>query len=324
MRVATSDNKSNFLSTIRRTRISEEKNRKFVEYEIACQYRLISTKTTKEVVYQWSVWKRFSEFEKCNTSLRQTLGWQMDGIDFPSAHTFVINKLSPEFIAQRQNELKDYWQRIVSIEKVCEFQKHHCSQVLKVFLEIDSTIKREVNDVADMVTDEEKDDSFTSGAVTISNGMGAGRRGPTKSLSNKRLSLRASYSNSSNNMSNPDANKNSTRPTSLPLNIQRSSIEPEVSRPLPPPPPPPRFAISTVVNESKSSAQTKSGSLSNPQLPSPPQTQLQPAAIPLTLPPSNISSVTPTATSSSSAPLPPKPTGARADLLSAICARRKD
>jgi hypothetical protein len=32
----------------------------------------------------------------------QALGWQMDGIDLPSAHTFVMNKLAPEFVEQRR------------------------------------------------------------------------------------------------------------------------------------------------------------------------------------------------------------------------------
>jgi hypothetical protein len=32
----------------------------------------------------------------------QSLGWQMDGIDLPSAHTFVMNKLAPEFVEQRR------------------------------------------------------------------------------------------------------------------------------------------------------------------------------------------------------------------------------
>lgn len=94
--------KNNFLSTVKRSRLTEEGGRKYGEYEIANRLVAVSTKVQKEVVYQWSVWKRYSEFEALNTQLKKSLGWQMNGIDFPSSYTFAMNKLSPEFLETRR------------------------------------------------------------------------------------------------------------------------------------------------------------------------------------------------------------------------------
>lgn len=97
------NSKSSFLSSIRRYRVSnDEYNRKFAEYEIACQLRVPGSRVQKDIVHKWSVWKRYSEFEKLNAALRISLGWQIDGVDFPSPYTFSLNKLSPEFIEQRR------------------------------------------------------------------------------------------------------------------------------------------------------------------------------------------------------------------------------
>lgn len=98
-----------FMSTIRQTRLSVDKSgSKFCEYEVASQYRAVSRRVQKEVVYRWSLWKRYSEFQKLHEAVCGTLGWQMDGIDFPSANTFVFNKLGQEFIEQRREELNVY------------------------------------------------------------------------------------------------------------------------------------------------------------------------------------------------------------------------
>ena len=96
------DGKNTFLSAVKRSRISEAASKKFIEYEISCQYRLVGHKVQTEVVYQWSVWKRYSEFEALHTAVKKSLGWQMDGIELPSARTFVLNKLAPEFVDQRR------------------------------------------------------------------------------------------------------------------------------------------------------------------------------------------------------------------------------
>ncbi len=96
------DGRNNFFSAIKRSRLAEENNKKHTEYEVSCQFRVTSSKVQKEIVYQWSIWKRYSEFEKLHQVLKKTLGWQLDGIEFPSSHTFVMNKIAPEFVEQRK------------------------------------------------------------------------------------------------------------------------------------------------------------------------------------------------------------------------------
>ena len=104
------DGKNSFLSAVKKSRISgENTSKRYTEYEIACQYRLVGQKVSTEVVYQWSVWKRYSEFEVLHAVIKKALGWQMDGIELPSAHTFVMNKFAPEFVEQRRynNNISD-------------------------------------------------------------------------------------------------------------------------------------------------------------------------------------------------------------------------
>lgn len=97
------EGKNSFLSAVKQVRLSEDLFRKkYTEYEIACQYRLVGIKVKTEVVYQWSVWKRYSEFEALHSLIRKSQGWQMEGIEFPSPHTFVFNKLAPKFVERRR------------------------------------------------------------------------------------------------------------------------------------------------------------------------------------------------------------------------------
>lgn len=82
-------------------------SKKFVEFEIACQFRYVNLKVKKEQIYQWSAWKRYSEFDALHQAIKKALGWQMDGIDLPSSHTFVFDKMAPEFVAQRRYAYDD-------------------------------------------------------------------------------------------------------------------------------------------------------------------------------------------------------------------------
>lgn len=43
-------------------------------------------------------------------------------------------------------EFVEYWQRITAIDKVTEFQKHHCSEELKIFLEVNQNMKNSVSE----------------------------------------------------------------------------------------------------------------------------------------------------------------------------------
>jgi hypothetical protein len=102
MKINPIDTKNSFMSTIKRTRISETRGRKFIEYEISCQMRVVGNKVQSEVVYQWTIWKRYSEFANLNKNLKNTLGWQMDKIEFPSSYWLTLNKFAPEFTEMRK------------------------------------------------------------------------------------------------------------------------------------------------------------------------------------------------------------------------------
>jgi hypothetical protein len=50
------DSKNNFLSIVKRARVSQtslSSSSQFVEYEIACQMRVMSSRVQKEIVYKW-------------------------------------------------------------------------------------------------------------------------------------------------------------------------------------------------------------------------------------------------------------------------------
>jgi hypothetical protein len=46
------------------------------------------------------------------------------------------------FFFLARSELAEYWQKIIGIDKVTEFNKHHCNQDLKSFLDVDENLKK--------------------------------------------------------------------------------------------------------------------------------------------------------------------------------------
>jgi hypothetical protein len=143
-------NTNRFLSVIKRFRVTDNK---FAEYEIMCQLRA-SGGIEKEIVYKWSVWRRFSSFSKLYSSMVKSFGWQMNSIEFPSSYPFVFFNLTSEFLENRKNELAEFWQKILSIDKVTEFDKHHCSQELKLFLDVDEEVQRLTNEPVKRISDD--------------------------------------------------------------------------------------------------------------------------------------------------------------------------
>lgn len=287
--------KNNFLSTIKRTRVSEDTNgKKYIEYEVGCQLRMASTKIKKENIYQWGVWKRFSEFEQLNTILKKTLGWQMNGIEFPSAHRFSFNKLAPEFVAQRHNDLKDYWSKLMSIDKISDFHKaHHCSLDLRDFLEVEAnTTQKQVALAPDMIEDANTSSlAITNGEAppapsTPTNAAVTGSRRNSLKMSNRRISGQYNPSRASTNMS---SSSSSASTPALPPSESRpppASSSPQPASTTPPPPP------------------------ARPSAPAP-----APVAAP---------APTPAPAPAPAASLPPPPTGPRAALFASINSRRID
>ena len=246
------DQKNNFLSIVRRARIIDEHTKpKFVQYEVACQMRVVSMKLQKEIVYKWSVWKRFTEFSALHEAMKTTFGWQLADVEFPSTHVFVLNKLASDFIEARKEELNNYWQAILRIPKITEFSKHHCSQELRAFLDTEAIMRSGGSAVSSSSSPGEMGDFATD---TCSGGATAKRSSikPTarrRSTNNTQLLTDNETSAGASVLGAPQASR--ARPVSTPAPLSSpSSAAPAApaaggSRAPPPPPPPPRASAPT-------------------------------------------------------------------------------
>eukprot|EP01041_Mallomonas_annulata_P003063 gene3063-6005_t len=120
---------------------TDYKSKKYVEYEIACQMRILGSKLDTNTVIKWTIWKRFSQFEKLHQAIVKEFGWRLGSLELPSSHTFVFNKFSVEFIEQRREELNVYWSKLLATDRISDFQKkQHCSVSLFEFLEVESML----------------------------------------------------------------------------------------------------------------------------------------------------------------------------------------
>lgn len=278
--------KNPFLSIIKSYRIVSAGSSKFAEYEITSQLKVASTRVEKEKIFQWTVWKRYSDFESLEVSMRTSLGWQMEHIEFPPAYTFTVNKLSPEFLNRRKDELNEYWQKIISLDKVTDFSKHHCCEALKMFLDIEHVMRGEesVNTTYEALEGKPTDEAQKE-YVTIDNS------GDTKRTS-KRLSVRNVARNSRKGSGIMNDGVGETQAASN-TNTTASTAQ------SPPPPPPPTKSTSRIESETT----ITSDYVSVPSLP----TKGHPTIDPV-----------------SASSLPPKATGTRANLFAQINSRRID
>jgi len=163
-------------------------------------------KLQKEIVYKWSIWKRYSDFDILHNNLVQSLGWQMNGIDIAPSHTFVFNKLSAEFIDQRKEDLNIYWQKIIRIDKICEFNKHHCSNFIKEFIDVDNIIKNKDNIAVNAGKDNSTDNGIAESDEMLSNHTSNNKAAKRLSSNNKSLSRRSITTKVNNNNNNTNTN----------------------------------------------------------------------------------------------------------------------
>ena len=149
--VVLSDTTSRFTSRVRRARVAEPSSARhhratsnFAEYEVVCALRLDATKVAHDAVLKWAVWRRYSDFDKTDAALRQSLGWRMNDVGpFPPKHHFVLDKLAPEFIEKRRSQLDEWWQKILSIDsRITDFHMHHCEPALKAFVDAETHLKK--------------------------------------------------------------------------------------------------------------------------------------------------------------------------------------
>lgn len=120
--------------SVRRFRINRETRSQFVDYEVGCVMRV------RGDYYRWTVWRRYSEFERMDTAMRKALGWQVAEVAFPPKYSMSGNKMSAEFAERRRVELHTYLQSVVGVRGVAEFSKHHCSADLRQFLDVDARL----------------------------------------------------------------------------------------------------------------------------------------------------------------------------------------
>lgn len=59
--------------------------------------------------------------------------WQLKDVKFPPKRSLVLNKLNVAFIETRRAALENWWQALLSLDRIAEFNKHYASQPLKVW-----------------------------------------------------------------------------------------------------------------------------------------------------------------------------------------------
>ncbi|KAJ8600521.1 hypothetical protein CTAYLR_009209 [Chrysophaeum taylorii] len=174
-----------FLSRVRRARVQEPTSgtAAFAEYEVVCALRLDATKVEHESARKWTVWRRYSEFEKLASQVKRSLGWHLEGAHFPPKHALALDKLSTEFLETRRLELDVWWQKVVAVDRACDFHMHHCDPALKRFLDAQSHLRDPPNNNKPDVEDHPRQRRRVPGGVV----KGA-RPAPLKSgLSKRRL-----------------------------------------------------------------------------------------------------------------------------------------
>lgn len=125
-----------FKMTIRKWRVSEVRSTSFVEYELVCAVK------DSHGIHRWALWKRYSELRKLHRELEKAFGWQFEqcNASFP-AKTYLSN-ITPAFNEARLQGLKEYFGRVLTIPKIAEFDRHHCSAALRDFVEYEAHLKR--------------------------------------------------------------------------------------------------------------------------------------------------------------------------------------
>lgn len=176
--------KDMFASIIRRARLSEDGKKQFTQYEIACQMRQPGARLANEKIYKWSVWKRYNEFQQLHEDMQRKYGWQVESITFPPTHTFVLDKFSDDFINRRKDELNAYWTQVMAVPDATDFFKHHHSEHLRAFLDIDGILAAGGTSEATESTDES--------VVTSGEGRKPLRRNSTGSNSSRTAARRRS------------------------------------------------------------------------------------------------------------------------------------
>lgn len=155
-----------FDSFVKQARVQRDNSSNaYAEYEVVCSMRVSTSKVHKQSTLKWSVWRRFSEFERLDIALRSTLGWQLNGIKFPPKNSLTFNKLSLDFVESRRQQLEVYWKGVMGVERIHEFHKHYSSDELKRFLDVTNILANRSTEAAQAPQNNEEDNSALTGQV---------------------------------------------------------------------------------------------------------------------------------------------------------------
>lgn len=223
-----------FASRVRRARVHEPAGggSAYGEYEIVCSLRVDASKVEHLTVRKWEVWRRYSDFEKLERQVKKSLGWHLEGLVFPPMRLFVIDKLAPGFLEQRRAELDSWWQRVISVDRACDFHMHHCDPALKSFLEAEKYLTAQPprqSDGTSLKTDEpprRRQSNFTKG----------GRPASLKSgLTKRRLAASTSTKTNGDNHTDETTSVQARPPAQSPTLPSASPAAADKQRPPPPP-----------------------------------------------------------------------------------------
>lgn len=92
------------------------------EFQIKCMYKVPGA--TKQIL-RWEKWRRYSEFDAVQMDIQRQYGFQSENARFPPKKWF--GNLDPIFIKKRCSSLNDWFQQLLEVRGVCEFQSPHLS-----------------------------------------------------------------------------------------------------------------------------------------------------------------------------------------------------
>ena len=125
---------------VTQVRLNRDGSKQFAEYEVLCTLRK-RTNMTKNNLFQWGVWRRYSAFGALSVALKAQYGWQMQEAKFPPKKTF--GAMEPSFLEQRRRGLDLYMHFITQIRNVTDFSKEHLSSTeLKRFVDYDAGMEK--------------------------------------------------------------------------------------------------------------------------------------------------------------------------------------
>ncbi|KAL4175184.1 hypothetical protein KRP22_000155 [Phytophthora ramorum] len=107
------------------------------EYMITCSCQVFSKLVARRLMKEWSLWRRFSEFDELHIALKKTLGPQMEGIDLikhkRDAFRGVLGKAFDHgFLEDRRVLLDSFVSNVCNVRTAVDFFKHHYDPHLKV------------------------------------------------------------------------------------------------------------------------------------------------------------------------------------------------